>query len=150
MATGFKYGAAFTVIGTGGVYAAHRFYTPFRTRLNAFAKTSIALMIGLGAFGFVAEDTMTRARLNPERFGLATDRDAIMKVSTQPVRKELPLWKQGVNYLYDHPFQLVGEFDNQVCLLVFYSVCLRRIEWVYSHRHRKLACPIVCGLVKCM
>lgn len=109
-----KWAAVSTVAAGILTFAATRRFKGFRENTSISIKTAIPVMTGLGMFSFRYETTVNQAQLHPERFGLVEDN------SVQFVSK-MPLHHKFINYLYDHPFQLVASLGAPLAATIAFQ-----------------------------
>jgi hypothetical protein len=97
-----KYAAmAFAAVGAATVIAA-KTNAKFNRITSISAKASFPVMAGMGTFSIVYEKTVNEAQRFPERYGITG------ATVVENKRASMPIHHKFINYLYDHPFQLVA------------------------------------------
>jgi len=97
-----KWTVATTAISAVGTVLATYRYKNFNKFTSTSIKLAIPTMTLVGTFSFVFETTMTDVMLNPAKYGLSNQPQIAAKVS------KLPLHHRFMNYIYDHPFQMIA------------------------------------------
>jgi hypothetical protein len=115
MGEAIKYSVGGIVLtGLGTIFSAYR-YKNFQKLTSISIKIAIPTMTGLGLFSVVYELKMNDMLRRPEKYGLTDDVIIKGKVTTMPVHHQL------LNYVYDHPFQLVAGLGAPLATSILYS-----------------------------
>eukprot|EP01031_Cornospumella_fuschlensis_P029400 gene29400-35489_t len=98
---GIKYGLLTTALAGAGTLLAVAKHKRFRELTSASIRTSIPVMVGLATWAITYETTVIDAQRHPDKYNLS----AILAKDDRP--RKLPIYQRSMNYIYDHPFQLI-------------------------------------------
>ncbi|RYH13503.1 hypothetical protein EON65_35505 [archaeon] len=73
----------------------------FKELTSVSVRTSIPVMIGLATWAITYETTFVDAQRHPDKYNLS----AVLADDDHP--RQLPIYQRSMNYIYDHPFQLI-------------------------------------------
>jgi hypothetical protein len=95
-------------LGLTAAAAAGTAFVAYRNKnFNRFTsisiKWAIPTMTFIGTFSFVFETTMTDALLRPSKYGMS--KDPVVEIQKH---SHLPAHHIVMNYIYDHPFQMIA------------------------------------------
>lgn len=102
MNQGNKWGAAGFVLAGAATVAATLRSKKFDQMTSVSAKASIPIMAGIGLWSFKFEMTVYEAQVTPEKWGFAD------VVETPKFISRMPWHHKTMNYIYDHPFQMIS------------------------------------------
>jgi len=94
-------------ISLAGVFAASKLNPSFNRYMGISAKTSIPVMIALFVGGVKFELKLHEVNRNPEKYGFVSAAGGY-EDKVIPKSSTLSLPKRTLNFLHDHPFQLVA------------------------------------------
>ncbi|RYH13504.1 hypothetical protein EON65_35510 [archaeon] len=101
--TGLNYGLASAAIAGGATLLAMAKSKRFNDLTTTSIRTSLPVMAGLGMWGFAYEGTAIDAQRHPEKYGIHD----MVPLQHQQEPLKLPRYQRFMNYVYDHPFQLI-------------------------------------------
>lgn len=95
---------AIMTLGAAAATAAVAYrYKNFNKFTSLSIKLAIPTMTLIGTFSYVYETTVTDAIHHPERYGITEE-----VIQQKAKVSSLPVHHRFLNYIYDHPFQMVG------------------------------------------
>mmetsp|Transcript_951 Transcript_951/g.585 ORF Transcript_951/g.585 Transcript_951/m.585 type:complete len:208 (-) Transcript_951:196-819(-) len=98
-----KWTLGMTAVAAAGTALVSYRYKNFNRFTSISIKWAIPTMTFIGTFSFVYETTMQDAMRFPQKYGLEKHTEEIKHVPTK-----LPVYKRFLNYVYDHPFQMIA------------------------------------------
>eukprot|EP01031_Cornospumella_fuschlensis_P029402 gene29402-35491_t len=115
--TGMKYGLVSAAVVGGATLLAMAKSKRFNDLTTASIRTSFPVMAGLGMWGFAYEGTAIDAQRHPEKYGIYD----LTPLLPHEVPHRLPLYQRFMNYVYDHPFQLITSLSIPFAGGILYS-----------------------------
>jgi hypothetical protein len=115
----FKYGAVAMALVGGATFAATLYSKKFDKMMSLSAKVSFPVMAGLGIWSYRYEIISIDAKRFPEKYGIYSD-DHVHTIVARPTAT-MPFHHQVMNYIYDHPFQMIASLGIPLTATILHS-----------------------------
>lgn len=116
-----KYTVGMTALAAAGTAFVSYRYKNFNKFTSISIKFAIPTMTFLGTFSFIFETTMTDALLRPKKYGLPAIGETIVAAPDKQKVTHIALHHRMMNYVYDHPFQMIATLGAPLAGGIFYQ-----------------------------